>query len=388
MSYVRFVIAAIVILLALAPATAFADERRQGPQVVVSPNEVVNDNLYAVGGVVDVEGTVRGDVVAIGASVNVPGVVTGDLIAPGGVVSISGHVGGAVRSAAVTTTISGTVDGDVQAGGRTVVVGPTAKLGQNLLIVGNTATVDGQIGRDLRAYVDRLTIGGPIGGNVRANVGTLNLTRHAAIKGNLVYTSDREATIAPGASVRGETVHRAPRERSVPAEPVARVAQLALTWPGTQVGIYLLGLAFVLLFPEFARQTIGTITRSPLASVALGFAVLVDVPILALILFIIGLSIGGWWLGPILLALYAAAIPLASVVASLFVGFWIFAYSGRSGVHLAVVLLLGLVLLSLLDLLPLVGGLITFVSLLFGFGALALTLVRVRRAALSRTVSG
>jgi cytoskeletal protein CcmA (bactofilin family) len=381
MSYRRLLVVVIVIFLALVPTTAFAAERREGVHVVIGPNEVVNDNVYLVGGMVDVEGVVRGDVIAVGASVNVPGVVTGDLIAPGGVVSISGHVGGAVRAAGATTTITGTVGEDVQAGGRSVFVGPSASIAQNLLIVGNSATVNGRIGGSLRAYANDLTIGGPVGDNVRANVSTLRLTSNAAIKGDVIYTSDREATIAPGATIKGKIERRSPGGLAMTSDPLIRVAQIALTWPGTQVGIYILGLAFVLLFPEFARQTIGTITRSTLACVALGFAVLVDVPILALILFIVGLSIGGWWLGLILLALYGAAIPLASVIASLFVGFWIFAYSGRSAVHLAVVLLMGLFVLTLLDLLPMIGGLITFVSLLFGLGALFLTIIRVRRAA-------
>ncbi len=371
----------IALVLALVPATAFAAEQLQGAHVVIGPNEVVNDDVNAVGGVVDVQGTVRGDVTAVGASVNVSGNVTGDVIAPGGAVSISGHVGGAVRALGISTTISGTVDGDTQVGGRTVVVAPTAHLGQNLLIIGSTATVDGNVGRDLRAYVDSLTLGGPVAGNVRVNVDTLKLTSSAAIKGDLVYTSENQATIAPGASVKGTTEHRSPRSPSSTPTSAFVAEQVALSWPGTQVGIYLLGLAFVLLFPDFARRTIGTVTRSPLASVALGFAVLVDVPILALILFVFGLAIGGWWLGLIVLALYGVAIPLASVIASLFVGYWIFAYSGRSGAHLAVALLLGLLLLTILGLVPVVGGIVTFVALLFGLGSLVLTLVRVYRVA-------
>jgi hypothetical protein len=34
------------------------------------------------------------------------------------------------------------------------------------------------------------------------------------------------------------------------------------------------------------------------------------VPIAALIVFLVGLAVGGWWLGPVTLALYAIALGL------------------------------------------------------------------------------
>jgi len=81
-----------------------------------------------------------------------------------------------------------------------------------------------------------------------------------------------------------------------------------------------------------------------------------------------------------LLGLYSIALLLAYISTALFIGNWVFSLTGRSSVHLAVVLLLGLFALTLLCMLPFVGGLIRFVALVIGLGALGLAAIQERRA--------
>lgn len=380
MTYRRFLLVAIVLVLALVPGMAFMADQRQGADIYVGPNEVVNTNLYAVGGIVDIEGTVRGNVVAIGASVIVPGVVTGDLNATGGVVTIPGRVNGEVRTASVTATINGTVGNDVTLSGGRLSIGPRARIAQDVLVVGQSARIDGKVGQNVRVYANDLAISGSVAGNVRAVVRTLSLTNGAVVGGNLTYTSPQEAVIAPGAIVRGTAVHHTLPTPLKELGHTAMVSQISFSWPATEVGIFLLGLAYVLLFPTFATLSIGAIWRRPWKALALGVALLIDVPIVAILLFIVGLSIGGWWLGFILLGLYSIALLLAYISTALFIGNWVFSLTGRSSVHLAVVLLLGLFALTLLCMLPFVGGLIRFVALVMGLGALGLAAIQERRA--------
>ena len=380
MLYRRFLLVASLLVLALVPGVALAADSRQGVNIYVGPNEVVNGDLHAAGGVVDIEGTVRGNVFAGGASVIVPGVVTGDLNAVGGMVTIPGTVEGEVRAVGATVTINGTIGQDVSISGGSLSIGPRAQVAQDVLIVGQSASVDGKVGKNLQAYVNDLTIGGPIVGNVRGIVGTLQLTSDAVIGGDLIYTSAQDASVAPGAVVRG-TVQRHPLPTGLnEIERTVVTSQISVSWPGTEVGIYLMGLVYVLLFPTFARLSIGAIWRGTWKSLWLGLVLLINVPILALLLFILGLSIGGWWLGFILLGLYGTALLLAYISTALFIGNWLFALTARSSVNLAVVLLVGLVALTLLCMLPIVGGVIRFVALVFGLGALGVAAIQERRA--------
>jgi hypothetical protein len=143
-------------------------------------------------------------------------------------------------------------------------------------------------------------------------------------------------------------------------------------WLRALVGLFLLGLLFVLLFPGFSRRTVDSLRRRPWASLGTGLGVLILVPIIAAIVFVAGLAIGGWWLGGMALAIYTIAAVLSIPVAGLFVGRWILNRAGRGNAHSVWAMLLGTASLMLVSLVPVVGGIVLFLALLFGLGGLAI----------------
>jgi hypothetical protein len=160
------------------------------------------------------------------------------------------------------------------------------------------------------------------------------------------------------------------------AGPFGRTGDSVVGWLRTLIGLFVLGLLFILLAPRFGRRTVGTLGGSPWASLGLGIALLICVPIAALFVFVVGLFVGGWWLALILLALYGIALVLSIAVTGLFLGRWILERVGRGPVPLVWALLLGLILLLLVSLVPVAGGLVIAVAMFCGLGALALTVVR------------
>src|ERR1700674_5925783 len=85
-----FVIAALFPWL---PLEAAAADLRQGSDVTVGCGETVNDDIYAGGGTISIQGTVNGSVFAGGGTITVSGNVTRDLILGGGNINVTGHVG-------------------------------------------------------------------------------------------------------------------------------------------------------------------------------------------------------------------------------------------------------------------------------------------------------
>ena len=63
------------------PSDTEAADFRSGSEVNIGPEETVNDDLYATGGTVNVNGTIDGDLVAAGGTINVRGAINGDVIA-------------------------------------------------------------------------------------------------------------------------------------------------------------------------------------------------------------------------------------------------------------------------------------------------------------------
>ena len=96
-----------------------AADFRGGDEVVVAADEVIDDDLYAAGETIRIEGTVRGDVIAAGQQVVISGTVEGDLMACGQAVVVTGRVGDDIRMAGMALQLGdgATVSDDVIAAG-------------------------------------------------------------------------------------------------------------------------------------------------------------------------------------------------------------------------------------------------------------------------------
>jgi cytoskeletal protein CcmA (bactofilin family) len=373
---------AVVLAVLLAPGPALAAEIRGGDAVVVvGPGETIEDDLYVAGQSVTIQGQVKGSVFAAGSSVTVTGVVTGDLFAAANTVDVPGVVAGSVRAAGGNVALGGTIGRDAMVGAGSAVLAPGARVGRDLFLGAGSARVAAPVGRGLFASADQLTLAAPVAGSVQASVGTLRLEDGASVGGDLRYASAREATVAPGAAVRG-TIARA-EPPAAPAQPTASVAALdALAgWLRGLTGVLALGLALVLLFPRATTRAADALAAAPLASAGIGLAELVLVPVAALTLFGLGLVVGGWWLGLFVAGAYPLALVVGYVVAGLMVGRWLMARAGRGAEPPAWAIVAGLVALALVAVVPILGALTTLVALTMGVGATTIALHGIWRGA-------
>lgn len=373
--FCRMSVAVLVAMLGLGPTLAFAAETRGGNAVVVGPGETIGDDLYVGAGTVTVLGTINGDLVVSGGTVTVSGPVKGDVIAAGGTTTLQGPVGRNVRVVGGTIVVANTVAQDVVVAGGNLTLGPQARVGRDLLAGIGTASIDGPVVRNVVANAGSVTLNAPVGGNVQFDGSTLTLGPQASIGGNLTYTSDNEVVTA-GPVVKGRTV-RVPRATTTASQsPLDQAVGGIVGWVRALVGLFALGLILVLMFPAFSKRTVVTLQTSPVASILVGLIALIVVPVAAIILFALGLVVGGWWLGLIALTLYGIALVVSLTVAALYVGTLIEARVAIPGNQLVWALLLGVAIILLVGLVPVVGGIVVFVALLFGLGSLLLAAYR------------
>jgi cytoskeletal protein CcmA (bactofilin family) len=363
-------------VLALAPGPALAADLRQGSAITVPAGQTVRDDLYVGAGTVDVSGTVDGSLLATGGTITMSGTIVRDLMVAGGTVTVSGPVRGSIRVAGGNVTVTGPVGEDVVMTGGTLDLGSPAKVGRDVVVSGGSATMAGTVGRNVVAGIGSLILRARIGGNVNASVNELRVEDGAGIMGNLTYTSDNPAVVARGATITGAVRHNLPAHPS----PAQRFLDGLVSWIRTLVGLFALGLIVTLLFPRFTDGVTETLRGSPWASLGIGLVLLFGVPIVALITFGIGLFVGGWWLGLAALGLYGLAVAAAYVMAALFIARYASTLLGRPLVHPVLSLLVGLVVLTLVGLIPVLGGVLDLVAIVFGLGAMALALARSSRS--------
>jgi hypothetical protein len=242
-------------------------------------------------------------------------------------------------------------------------------VGRDVLAGGDAINLQAPVGRNVSVGGNTLTVGSSIGGAVNASVTDLVLGNGAVIQGPVSYASNREATLAPGARVSGAIERTAPPARAASPWEVGGIDMLA--WLRGFIGIAALGIVLVVAFPRAFTATAATVQNHWAASLGLGFALLVGIPVLALAVFALGLVIGGWWIGVLLLGLYALLTVLGYLAFAEWVGLAL--RLGNALAHPASALLLGLLMLGLATLIPVFGTLVAVAAIVFGMGALTLS---------------
>ena len=398
-------------LVAASPVGAL--ETRSGDEVVIGPDEVVEDDLYVTANEVVVDGTIRGDLIAFGGSIAVDGTVEGDLIGAAQAVEIGGTVEDDVRIAGQTLLLDegAEVEDDLIAAGFSLENAPDSAVGGTLMYAGYQALLQGTVGEDVNAAANGLELGGEVGANVAAEVdgedggpppflfaqqaagptvdSGLTLTDSAVVGGDLTYESSTEAQIDPQAQIEGEVVgEERPAEEA--EEDAYTFADAVFDHLRSFVTLLLVGLLLIWIAPNWVRRRAGTVLDRPLASLgwgvlglvaflALGVAILLATLVLAVILGL--LTLGGLvalivGLGLVaevvlVLAFWISTNYLAQIVVSFLAGLLLVeAVSPGRGRGRVLPLVVGLVLYVILRAIPVLGLIVGLAVVLLGLGAL------------------
>ncbi len=316
-------------------ARVFGDLSAFGGSVIVT-GPVSGDELLFAGSIRS-RSSVGGDFRAIGGSVAVEGPIVGDLVALGFSVNNTGRVGGSVFIIAANTTIAGGAVGSVT-------------------IYGNDVSLTGNFTDDVRVVA----------------LGRVMLAEDTMIAGTLSYQAPESALIPESAVIRGGVEYES--ASYLPDAGTSRA--LSFISIGFFLLVRILGaliLAGLLagLFPKLAETvTHYAYTSRPsriLLTALLGFAVFVVTPVLFLILALTFVGIG---LALLLLVAYFLMMILSLAYAGILLGrLFSRRYLKRETVvwHDGV---LGMLVLSLIVLVPYIGPLLALLLTAFSAGAL------------------
>jgi len=365
--------AAGLVAVGLAAGPALAAEEARGS---------FGDDRYVAGDDVMLEEDVTGDALVVGGRSEVAGRVGGDALVTGGTVDVRGEIGEDVYAAGGDVRVEATVRGNLRAAGGSVSLEPGASVAGNATLAGGNVDVYGKVGGGLQAFGGRIRLNGEVAGDVEAASDNVRVGPDARIGGKLLYRGPGMPEVAEGAVIAGgvEKQRRAWKEIR-PESGIGRAAAgvMRALW---FAGVLLLGVLFVALFPAFSRQAAATVRSDALASVGLGLALLVAVPVVAVVLFV---TIIGIPLGFAVLLGYALMLMLGYITGALALGDLLLAKakpaeSGSPGWRI-LFLVLALLVVALVRRIPVVGELAVFALFLAGFGAFALRALRGYRGA-------
>jgi len=368
------VILVAVLLTFSLSAPVLAADLRSGDTITIASGEVLDDDLYVAGNTIIIDGVVNGDLWAIGSTITVNGEVKGSIVAAGQTVSINGNVAHAARLAGETVNISGNVSGDLIVFCSEANISGKAKIGGDFLFGAGNVRIDGLVGGYIKGSGGEVTVANGVGGDVELKIENLTVASTADIGGNLTYTSENEADIQSGAKVGGKTTHNVPEVKK-PA-PFSDMGGKVLGFLMALVT----GIIIILIVPSRSVSIADLIRSKPWASLGWGAVILFATPVAAIM---VCFTVIGIPVGLIALALYAIAIYISQVFVGLFVGRWIIGRfrEAESRAIMVGALALGLVILSLLRLIPYLGFWVGLAVALFGLGAVLVSATRLRTEA-------
>ncbi|MBM4459031.1 MAG: polymer-forming cytoskeletal protein [Chloroflexi bacterium] len=408
----------VLALLVFVPAAA-AYDGRGGDTVVIGKDEVINDDLFAGGKSVVVDGTINGDLFAAGQTVTINGKVTGNVIVAGSSVTVNGEVGHDLFAAGAAVTIGpdARIKYNAYTAGASVESQGGSRLGGSLFIGAGQGLVSGQITNDLLAGVNRLRLEGTVGRDAKIAVDASNtppslvyvygpnmppmpavqpgLTfgEEARVAGSLEYTSSK--AVAGAASVSARVIHNLPpQDQQLSRELAQRQSASSYVFDALRrmVALLLIGLLLAWLAPRWVTAPAEKLLSRPLPSLGVGLVGLVAAPfgwLVALgVVIVVAVIFGLLSLGSLTGLTLLAGLPVLGLAffAILFVLSYlcqaIVAYLGGRWIvsriqpewnsKLYAPLLIGLFILGLLIAVPVAGSLLQFLAILAGLGAIVL----------------
>lgn len=418
----RRVVLLVAILLFFGVGMVSARQILRGDDCSVEAETVVTANLFVICRTLVVDGRITGDLLGIAASAEISGVVEGDVYLAAGRLDIFGEIGGSLHYGGAALSIAPQAEftdprADLYTASLSALLNSTSLPG-NVTGIGYQMLLRGEVGGEVSFWGSALEIAAPVGGDVYATVGNPNTSGVTALSALLtpldVSLGNPGLRVTQAGTIGGQLTYAGP----VPGEIEATLANapiyidttdqitIVLDQPdfGASVAAYLVqiarefvsvglfGVLIFLLVPRVLQAPLTILRWRPLPSVGVGLlAFILSFPFIfiavaislglvllvgllrlpdltiatALILGVLNFSAAGLF--------YFVAIYVSRVLVCLAIGrvltrrLWGDANSLRAWL---VGLLVGVLILSAVSSLPVVGVLINALSVFFGLGAI------------------
>lgn len=347
-----FILIAIFIGIGGMTLTASAAQFRSDDSLTIK--EPVRDDSFFSGQTVKIEAPVDGELFVAGNKVEILSKGFRSVFAAGNEVLATGGAGYNVFAFGNIVTIAGEIDHDVYAAGQTITIDKDSHIKGSVRIVGSRVALSGKIDGDVQISAQRVEIDAEIGGSLTGDMAELQF-QGGKVNGDLKYRSAKDAEGLDLVTITGVT------ERTDLVRNTSR-AQTQRWLLGLLTSL-ITGAAIIFLMPRKLQEITQEVYKSWFQSFLYGIVALLITPIL---FFLFITSVVAWPLAAIWVMIIIILLYLSYIMAHIIVGKVILDRIAPKQSNWWFSLILGLLLISLITRIPLIGGLL--VVLIF-FGA-------------------
>lgn len=371
-----------ILVFGFAPRLVLASEFLSGDNISISRNEVIKDDLYLFGNYAEVRGTIEGDLSAFCYDLSSNGIVEGNANLFAYNIDYIGKIDKSARIFAYKIRLNGPVKGNLLAFAQDIRLGAKSYIGRDLTFSAENMRINGIIIGNVDGTSSKTVISGRIDGDVSIETDQLIITSPTTIKGELSYTSSNEAVIDEGVTIEGEIIWH---EKGIDTD-----SDIALTDESSFIGNFILflaalltGFVLILLFKNHINRSVEQLETNFWHSFAIGCLSFLGLTVGAIIpaLLIIGI--------PVSIMMFSLGLILF-YIGKIYVGITITRYifcllTKEKKLPIGVELIIGLIILTVLFELPVIGWVFYIATFLLGTGAAINGMIAIGRS--SKAVS-
>lgn len=376
-----------VIFLSFQFGTVLAKNATSG-RTVLESGQTLNETGFFSGDNIRIDGNVNGTTFAGGNNIDVSGIIDGDLFVAGQNITISGKVNGSVFTAGQSVNVTGEVANNVFAAGQTINLKSLTKgsgfltgqkitlekdsnVERDLFIAGSQIFKLGDVGGSFYGGGDNVSLSGVVGKNVKIEATDVYL-ESATINGDFKYSSANKATISTDSKIAGVTDwdQVKPQQKQQVSKPAVFSVAVLISTLISMAGALLVWFVIKLIRPRFWESLADKIISNPFKSLGFGALALIVTPTLVILLLI---TVIGIPLALILAGLYGIALYISKIIAAVYIGTLLHNKFNLTNKYKGVLsFLAGLVILSILGIIPYLSILVYMYIVFIGFGSLVL----------------
>lgn len=293
-----------------------------------------------------------------GSNVNSKSNVNGLSFVAGGVVDVEGTKEYGVF-AGETVRINSIIERDLFAAGNSVSISKDASIGRDAYLAGSNITIDSNIEGNLFAAGTVVNLNNiTISGDANIATGTLNIGENVNINGKL--------KINENVIIQGENNLRYGSKETYKEQGeinfTVTISDIIL---GVLTTIFT-GIMLALIFPKLFRKINYDLEAKDIGKKLLhGLVTLLVIPMLIIIsmILVVGMSVG-----VLLIMAYVIALMISSILSAAVIGHNIYTKAFKQKENIYISIIIGILAIKIVELLPVVGGIVAFLVFLYGLG--------------------
>ena len=377
----------LILMMLLLSETAILASNFKGEQNITITSEV-NEDLYLAGGNILIDAPIRGDLICAGGDVTVQDTVTQDVLLVGGTLKLMGYIGDDLRVAGGTINITGDIIGDLIIAGGEVTVSKEATIYGKINMVGGKLTMNGTVEGTANLAGGEIFWNGIAENELSVKGGSLNFNGVVQGKSTLAaqiitlgedskFYSNVEYWNAEGDLDFGNSLQNG---ASSNYNESLKVSDTDFDWRHLGVGLVafwiyrLLAAAlfmaiFIWMFHRYFSNISDETTHNFTNHLGYGFLYIIGFPILIVLAFI---TVIGIPVGMMLMTVYGFTIGLGHILVSLLIAYGLNSYYDKNWNRplLFLVAVASYVALKIVNVIPFLGFLVSFVVVAAAYGTI------------------